>query len=300
MQSSNKPNIDFAKKVIVSSLQTGSYTVTAAWADVDNGFSITIPTTGLYRLTCQCIAEVAHTTNTINSVELVLANNGVDIPGSWGRTYKNITTAFSVAQTNTLEAPIQMLSAGDVIKLRARKTNTDTCSILFGVTVGGFIQAELLSQYVNTIPSITDWQSYVMNIGAVTTAPTKGTIVVDNAQWRRVGSNMEIMYTYLQSVAGASGSGIYLFPIPAGYTIDTALMATCLGTGNYGVGAAGSGNAYNGTNHYPIVSLVYDSGNICLRYDSTSSLISNAAMGLGSAANLTISFKASVPIVGWS
>lgn len=147
---------------------------------------------------------------------------------------------------------------------------------------------------------ITAWQTYTMNIGAVTTAPTKGTIAQDNAQWRRVGQNMEIRYNYRQTAAGASGSGIYLFPIPAGYSIDTSITGQTIAPNYNAEAAVGCGSCFNGTNTYPIISHVYDADYLTLTYDSSSSVISDSAMGLGSAADLTISCTASVPIVGWS
>jgi hypothetical protein len=69
--------------------------------------------------------------------------------------------------------------------------------------------------------NLTQWTSYSLTIGAVTSAPTKGTIVYDNAYWRRVGDSMEVRYDYRQAAAGSAGTGAYLFPLPTGYTIDT-------------------------------------------------------------------------------
>lgn len=69
--------------------------------------------------------------------------------------------------------------------------------------------------------NLTGWNTYSLTIGAITTPPTKGTIVYDNARWRRVGDSMEIRYDFRQSTGGSAGSGAYLFPLPTGYTMDT-------------------------------------------------------------------------------
>jgi hypothetical protein len=65
----------------------------------------------------------------------------------------------------------------------------------------------------------TDWQSYTLNIGSTAgSSPTKGTIVRDEAKWRRVGDSMEIEYNYSQSTAGSDAgvTGHYLWPLPSG------------------------------------------------------------------------------------
>lgn len=58
-------------------------------------------------------------------------------------------------------------------------------------------------------------------ISAVTTAPTKGPILYDKAQYRIMpGGMMEVRLDYLQSGPGTSGSGDYLFGLPNGYKIN--------------------------------------------------------------------------------
>jgi hypothetical protein len=69
--------------------------------------------------------------------------------------------------------------------------------------------------------NVSNWQDYTMTIGATVTPPTKGARSVDKAQWRQVGSDMEIRFDYKQTGAGSAGSGIYLFPLPNGYTVDS-------------------------------------------------------------------------------
>lgn len=86
--------------------------------------------------------------------------------------------------------------------------------------------------------NLTDFVSAgVVSIDAVTTAPTKGTVSVDDVIWRRVGDSMEIHYQYQQTGAGAgAGSGDYLFDIPGGYSVDTAKLAVNGSTPNVTIG----------------------------------------------------------------
>jgi hypothetical protein len=151
---------------------------------------------------------------------------------------------------------------------------------------------------------VTDWQSYTLVIGATTTAPTYGTISQNNAKWRRVGDSMEIQFQFYQSSpigAGAAGTGTYLFPIPAGYTIDSTKVgidpdiniASNVGHANgYHItptSVHGSVHAYNSTN------LVLVMGNATNAQQSPGSTY----MALSSV-ETTYKFSARVPIVGWS
>lgn len=83
------------------------------------------------------------------------------------------------------------------------------------------------SQYVYGTP-ITDWKEFVVTAGptgtirASTTAPTFGTVALNKAMYRRVGSNAEIIWTFKQTTVGTAGSGGYYFDISQlGLQIDT-------------------------------------------------------------------------------
>lgn len=56
-----------------------------------------------------------------------------------------------------------------------------------------------------------------MSIGAVTTAPVKGTVLRDKVFAKRLGDLGWFRYEYEQSAAGTAGSGDYLFSLPNGY-----------------------------------------------------------------------------------
>jgi hypothetical protein len=58
-------------------------------------------------------------------------------------------------------------------------------------------------------------------IGAVTTAPTKGTPAVDFVRYRKVAPReYHVQMMYSQTTAGSDGSGAYLFTLPAGLQFD--------------------------------------------------------------------------------
>lgn len=53
------------------------------------------------------------------------------------------------------------------------------------------------------------------------TSPGYGTVAVNKAQWRRVGTDMLIRWDYRHSTGGSAGTGLYLFNLPANTEIDT-------------------------------------------------------------------------------
>jgi len=149
-----------------------------------------------------------------------------------------------------------------------------------------------------------EWESYDLTIGAVTTAPTKGTIVRDEARWRRVGDSMEIRYDYEQSTAGSSGSGVYLFPIPSGYSINTNKISVTtdseimVGTG------WGSNTSTASADATRICTVIpYDTSNLhlnCKPATDSASPLGSSLFELGGTASVVYTFKALVPIAGWS
>lgn len=154
---------------------------------------------------------------------------------------------------------------------------------------------------------ISDWQDYSMTIGAVTTPPTKGATSVDRAQWRRVGGNMEIRYDLKQTGAGAAGSGIYIFPIPAGFTIDNARVPSGASeSAVVGTAKITSASDANGAATAPGVVLVSKTfpNRLYLNYIVGAPVETTGSVGSAnyplSGANNGYSFTASVPIVGWA
>ena len=97
------------------------------------------------------------------------------------------------------------------------------------------------------------------NIGAVTTAPTRGTTATDWLGYARVGDSARIIGQFRQTAAGSNGSGDYLFSLPFGLQFDLSKVATYQtnqGTGSdlgaVGLGSAGYGNTNTTVTGYVI------------------------------------------------
>lgn len=147
---------------------------------------------------------------------------------------------------------------------------------------------------------ITDWQIYPMTIGATTTAPTKGTTSVDKAYWRRVGDHVEIRYEYKQTAAGASGTGTYLFPLPAGLVMDTAKINTVSGgLADTASTVAGAAQIFDGTTVNIAQVSAYNTTNLNMSFGTSGNTVSASNYPLGNT-SARYGFEARVPIVGWS
>jgi hypothetical protein len=155
-------------------------------------------------------------------------------------------------------------------------------------------------------PVVTDWVSYNLVIGATTTAPTPGSINVNSARWRRVGDSMEIMYNFEQGSAGTNGSGDYLFPIPAGYSIDTNKLSSMNPArsivGNAKISFLNNTSGANTPNGSVLLGTTNPNA-FKITYPNTTieGTFTVGSTGYGLAAGaLSYSFYAQVPIQGWS
>lgn len=223
--SSTKPNVDFATKVMVNSMQTGTFPCVqtgGVYQNVGNGFSISITETGLYRISCKFNADLPYSSVTDNSIRYRLAVDGVEINGTPGVAYKNV--AGGVALPVFIETVIQSFTAGQVITLQAYKTNTDLAQVYYNSgSYEGFIQAELVDKIV-PVSRNTPWIPYVTTITGSIANPTKGTIACDKSYYRVVDGYCEVMYNYRQTASGANGTGLYYFSKPPGIVVDTSMF----------------------------------------------------------------------------
>jgi hypothetical protein len=153
--------------------------------------------------------------------------------------------------------------------------------------------------------AVSDWISYTPTLTGSITNPTKGTNT-EKAYWRRVGSTMEIQYSYEQSAAGSSGNGFYALSLPLGYTVDsTVLQATTSGAA---VNMVGSAYIYNGTTEYigdVIVNTTsYSAPANAMNITIFTSIGATTGWGNGNAAfggtTLRVKFFARIPIAEWS
>jgi hypothetical protein len=93
-----------------------------------------------------------------------------------------------------------------------------------------------------------DWATPVsITIDAVTTAPTKGTIVYDKVSYRRTSTtSYEVTYNYAQSTVGTAGNGDYLFRLPGNLTFGSSVLKTTSSLYETIVNRAIIGNGYYG------------------------------------------------------
>lgn len=145
---------------------------------------------------------------------------------------------------------------------------------------------------------ISSWVKYTVDIISDGTDPAKGgTITFDQGWWRRVGSDMEIVYRYRQTSAGTSGTGNYGWKLPAGFTPDTNfLTATPQAHGFIGYGyVEGSGNnriaaaTLGSMDGFHVVSLQTSDGGATV--SASVAPIGDAARGYA--------FSVKIPISGW-
>lgn len=180
-------------------------------------------------------------------------------------------------------------------------------TILGGSAVPLFSTADIASAQITEIAQeavalptggsvITPWVSEPLTITAVTTNPTKGTIVNDKIWWRRNGDSMECRIDYEQSTAGTAGSGVYLFTIPDGKTIDGSKCR--ISTSVAATRALGGGTVTDAAS-YSVLLFVAP-------YDTTRVRLADTAGGQVSSTNRAMSATAyqlsayfTVPIVGW-
>jgi hypothetical protein len=71
-----------------------------------------------------------------------------------------------------------------------------------------------------TIDSKHGWVNFTPVVEGTVSDPTFGTGTYQG-RWKRDGKDMIIHHQIYQTAAGTAGSGRYIWPIPAGYSIDT-------------------------------------------------------------------------------
>lgn len=223
MISTNKWDTQIAEKEFIVSLQTGTYTVlTGAFANCGNGFSITIPKTGLYRISCKYQADLSYTGNPSHALFTRLAVDGVEIDGTPTTTYRNLTNMV-LDHSVFIEAPIQVFTAGQVITLQAYKSSADGALVYYlAGTYEGYLQAEMVTAYA---PVIDNDKLYS------TVAIDTGKIWIDSKKiYRRV-------------FTGTTGAGVSS-TLALGFTVDSSIdMKLIVDSSSFGWMYAGIGSA---------------------------------------------------------
>lgn len=201
--------------------------------------------------------------------------------------------------TGTLTAVLDIPSTCSQIRFGFHFASTSTTAVTFT-----FDDVAITPQASAFNSQATDWVEYSLTIGGATTPPTPPTVVnINKAYWRRNGDSMEIMFNYYAaSLSGASdGSGAYLFPLPSGYSIDTAKINVSTDIKQSGiVGNAGTYSLSQTAEQWGEVR-VYNSSNLYITIGSDT-LASTQASSSFLAVTDAQSYKiiAKVPILGWS
>lgn len=145
-----------------------------------------------------------------------------------------------------------------------------------------------------------DWQAFTPTINASSVNPGKGATRIETCYWRRIGHEMEIHFWYEQTSAGTSGTGTYLFPIPAGFVADTSITPAGGFTSNSDVpSCVGVGNLWgNGLSQLGLTVTLNDSTDFILQQSNTTTYVAATNYGLN-LSHVNYSFTALIPISGW-
>jgi hypothetical protein len=146
--------------------------------------------------------------------------------------------------------------------------------------------------------AVKEWTPYTLVVGSDGTPPTfgVGTVNLDQAYYKTIGKTLSIRYCFKQQNTQVSpGSGTYIFPIPPGYTIDTAVNPGIL---------SGLQGCVVGSAHFRVLSAGPDASGVCKVYDTTNLRLSTSetfsatsTFNYNAHANLLISFCADVAIL---
>ena len=151
-------------------------------------------------------------------------------------------------------------------------------------------QDEIFTDWVDFDPV---WSQDGGSAGPV--APTS--YVHKQLRWRRVGSNMEIDGYFNYDNAGTNGSSTYTLALPSGYTIAPGELYLNLSKNSSQF--VGEGLFNNSTTmNIPCQVRAYSESYLFFTYGSSNVYVDG---GVGFAAgNWRLSFRASVPIAGWT
>lgn len=148
-----------------------------------------------------------------------------------------------------------------------------------------------------------------ITIGAITSAPTKGSAQsVDKFWWRRSGNTLWGRFEFRQTNAtsSAGGTGDYLYTaVPSGAAIDTDVIAeytTAEGAASpyYAQNVVGTGTITNGSDEGTIYAVVYDTTQIRFAEngDATTGYIGSGHIPI-TTTDYSIGIIFSLPITGW-
>jgi len=267
-------------------------------------------------------ADKFNLTKISSSVISLDSGSTVTIGGQQYTLSSSVNLTLSGLAANTLYMVYAVLSGGVVNLIISTNMNSvGPSGYLSWKLIGAFhsISTNTFSSIINIQgPPVIDWHNKgAINIGATTTAPTKGiTTQSDRVMMRGIGDSADFIYEYSQSIAGTAGSGTYLFSLPAGMSFDSTKVtyigtiggvrqaaATAIGTGVTSTDPANGVNgsvvlfAYDATRFYAaIVSSQTTTG---AGDSSVDESVSSVSFSLNSASQ-GLRFMVRAAIQGWS
>lgn len=149
------------------------------------------------------------------------------------------------------------------------------------------------------------WTTYSMTIQSSGTVPTKASSpVIDQAQWMRIADDTIVTkydYQHTNNTGAAAGSGVYGFSLPSGLTMDTTKAGDGSGAPNFGGSAVAFVTGSNG-GIGTAIKVGYSSTAVGLyvAHQTTNATTIGSTFFAISAATVQYSFRANVPISGWS
>lgn len=214
----------------------------------------------------------------------------------------NATTAFQIT------LPSAASNSGKLYKIKKTDSTFNALTIADSGTYSTTLNTS--GESVDVVSDGSAWQTfdrvipsvagtYTVAITGTTSNPTKGTVAEDTAYWYRQRNCIVIQYTYRQTGAGSAGSGIYLFNVPSGLTIDAAKLGTA---GASGSGVVGTVYCFINSVLYSGIATPNNTTNIKLIVgnDTTALVGVGSAFGGLSFASCNYSFTATLPISGWN
>jgi hypothetical protein len=236
--------------------------------------------------------------------------------------YNELNTCDASGGAFTITLPTASGQSGKLLKFIRTDQTLANQIIIDGSgseTIDGNLTRRLSTQWerMEIVSNGTNWiivsrdhakeaVTYTPTVYGTTTNPTKGTGGAETAYWRRDGDCIEIHYSFTQSVAGADGSGSYIWSLPSGLTIDGNKIAKaslsedgCCGSAVFRANAS--------TSQSTGIIEVYDDGGgkagivILGTPEGGANLvvIGSGTYGFGTNGTARYSFDARVPVTGW-
>jgi len=187
-------------------------------------------------------------------------------------------------------------------------TAQQMCVALSGTWNNGTGKCALQSgpSNVTITPWTKDADSRSQWSSTIAPAATKGTHLIDEVTWRRVGDSMEMKWRYRQTTAGTNGKGVTLIKIPGGVKMDLAKLnfpPNTIRTVSPAVPVGRLSRHYGSTAHCEGTVYAYDDEYLILKQMCAVGGGAGAGWiptyGGWSWADIGLSLEATFPIAGW-